>query len=58
MLDSIVASFRFTPVGAAPSIRSLAPTRASVGDTVTLMVVHNGQRRDVHVTLIAKPAGQ
>jgi putative serine protease PepD len=30
----------------------------SVGDTVTLMVVHNGQRRDVHVTLIAKPAGQ
>ena len=35
-LDSIVASFRFTPVGAAPSIRSLAPTRASVGDTVTV----------------------
>ena len=30
----------------------------SVGDTVTLTVVHNGQRRDVHVTLIAKPAGQ
>jgi putative serine protease PepD len=30
----------------------------SVGDTVTVTVVHNGRRRDVNVTLIAKPAGQ
>jgi len=36
VLDSIVASFRLTPVAAAPSIQSLEPNRASVGDVVTI----------------------